>query len=166
MARFVLVFLGLLACVYSVCASANNVAVLDTRLAVLNSKAAKKAFAKLEKQIASDRQRLTQIQQEMSALEAQFKKKQASMSASDKKVMQQQAQAKLQEYNQLGQRIQRRIEDSQSQMLTKLMPKLKAGVAKVRQDKQVDVVIDKKYVYAVSGAWDITGLVTEYIDRH
>lgn len=163
---------GFLALMFmSMNATANTVAVIDSRLAILNTKIAKQKLAVLEKSTSKKKARLVQIKEEISDLESAFtaaNKTQSNIDKSTEKKQQLalQANKKLEEYNHLAQDIQRLTEDTQSDILTMLLPKLKQAVNEVTQKHQVDVLVEKKYIHYVTDQWNITQKVTQYIDAH
>jgi outer membrane protein len=86
------------------------------------------------------------------------------MSDADKKALQLQAQSKLNDYNGTAEGVQRRIEEAQTAMLKKVMPKLESIIEDLRKEGKYDVIVEKKYVIWASPDADLTKKITERLN--
>jgi outer membrane protein len=152
------------AMVLSPLAYANNVAVADSTAAVLSSNVAKQTFETLNTSLKTQRDRLDQLSKEIIGFQERFKKDGSVMSDKDKQALQAQAQSKLNEYNSIAEGVQRRYEETQSNMLKTLMPKLQVIINDLSKEGNYDLIVEKKYVMWSVPAVDLTKKITDRLN--
>jgi outer membrane protein len=157
MMRSLITGLGIAAAVLlSPAALANNIAVADSQAAVLASNLAHQTIDELNSTLKPQR--------EITSIQDKFKKDGSVMSDADKKALQLQAQSKLNDYNGTAEGVQRRIEEAQTAMLKKVMPKLESIIEDLRKEGKYDVIVEKKYVIWASPDADLTKKITERLN--
>ena len=163
--RYLITGLGLAAAVVlSPAAFANNVAVADSQAAVLASNLAHQTIEGLNSSLKTQRDHLEALRKEITTLQEKFQKNGSVMSDPDKKALQTQAQAKLNDYNGTAEGVQRRIEEAQTAMLKKVMPKLESIIEDLRKEGKFDVIVEKKYVIWASPEADLTKKITDRLN--
>lgn len=141
-----------------------KIAVADSQMALMNSDAAKKAVEKLQGDLKVQRDRMNQLKNEIEALDAKAKKDGAVMSAKDKQDLQKQAEGKIQEYNNLGQTVQRRTQEVQNELLQRMLPKMEAAIEDLQKTNKFDIIIERKSVIFADPGVDITKKITEKLN--
>lgn len=141
-----------------------KIAVADSQMALMASDAAKKAVEKLQGELKVQRDRMNQLKSEIEALDAKAKKDGAVMSTKDKQELQKQGEGKIQEYNNLGQTIQRRTQEVQNDLLQRMLPKMEAAIEELQKTNKFDIIIERKSVIFVDPAVDITKKITEKLN--
>lgn len=141
-----------------------KIAVADSQVALMSTEAAKKAVEKLQADLKPQRDRMAQLKSELEALEAKAKKDGAIMSEKERKDLQKQAEVKFQEYNNLGQAIQKRTQEAQNELLQRMIPKMEAVVEELQKTNKYDLIIEKKNVIFADPAVDITKKITEKLN--
>jgi outer membrane protein len=165
MMRSLITGLGIAAAVLlSPAALANNIAVADSQAAVLASNLAHQTIDELNSTLKPQREHLEGLRKEITSIQDKFKKDGSVMSDADKKALQLQAQSKLNDYNGTAEGVQRRIEEAQTAMLKKVMPKLESIIEDLRKEGKYDVIVEKKYVIWASPDADLTKKITERLN--
>lgn len=145
-------------------AMAQKIAVADSQAALMNSEAAKKAVEKLQSELKVQRDRMAQLNGEIDALQARFKRDGAVMTEKDKKDLQKQAEAKVQEFQSLAQVVQKRTQDVQNDLLQRMIPEMEKAIDDLQKVNKFDVIIEKKNVIFADPAVDITKKITEKLN--
>jgi outer membrane protein len=141
-----------------------KIAVADSQMALMASDAAKKAVEKLQGELKVQRDRMNQLKNEIEGLDAKAKKDGAVMSAKDKQDLQKQAEGKIQEYNNLGQTIQRRTQEVQNELLQRMLPKMEAAIEELQKTNKFDIIIERKSAIFADPSVDITKKITEKLN--
>ncbi|MDF2447402.1 MAG: OmpH family outer membrane protein [Moraxellaceae bacterium] len=141
-----------------------KIAVADSQMALMASDAAKKAVEKLQGELKVQRDRMSQLKNEIEGLDAKAKKDGAVMSAKDKQDLQKQAEGKIQEYNNLGQTIQRRTQEVQNELLQRMLPKMEAAIEELQKTNKFDIIIERKSAIFADPSVDITKKITEKLN--
>lgn len=164
MMRYFNIFAGLLALTLAVPALADGVVVLDPQAAIMGTTAAKKATEKLQGDLKVQRDRMEQLKTEIEALDAKAKKDGAVMSQKDKQDLQRQAESKIQEYNNLGQTVQKRTQEALGELVQRMGPKLESVLEEMVKTNKYSVILQKQAAVYVDPAVDITKKVTEKLN--
>lgn len=141
-----------------------KIAVADSQMALMASDAAKKAVEKLQGELKVQRDRMNQLKTEIEGLDAKAKKDGAVMTPKDKQALQKQAEGKIQEYNNLGQTIQRRTQEVQNDLLQRMLPKMEAAIEELQKTNKFDIIIERKSVIFADQSVDITKKITEKLN--
>ena len=164
--RHLIIMAGLVAGLLSapVFAAELKIAVADTQAALMASDAAKKTVEKLQIELKVQRERMVQLKTEIEALQAKAQKDGAVMSDKDKKDLQKQAEGKFQEYNNLGQTVQKRTQEVQNELLQRMIPKMEAAIDELQKASKYDIIIEKKNVIFADPSVDLTRKITEKLN--
>lgn len=141
-----------------------KIAVADSQAALMSSDAAKKAVDKLQVELKVQRDRMAQLKGEIEGLDAKAKKDGAVMSTKDKQELQKQAESKIQEYNNLGQTLQRRTQEVQNELLQRMLPKMEAAIEEIQKTSKYDIIIERKSAIFADPSVDITKKITEKLN--
>ncbi len=143
---------------------AGNVAVADSQSAILATEVAKKTFEKLNADMKPQRDRLEQLRKDIAAIEEKFQKNASVMSDKDKRELQKQAEAKINEFKGLADAVQKRANEVQQDMLKKLIPKTEVVVEELRKAGNYDIIIEKKNVIFADPSVDLTKKITDKLN--
>ncbi len=162
-----LVQLGLLtACVSfsSIVFADVKIAVVDQVAALTQSAQAKAMIQKLKTANAADEQKLKTMEPALEGLGKQLDRDGAVMSDAQRQKTIKDLETKRDAYLALRQKVQKRYQDGQQNILATLGPKFKQALEQVIKKGKYDLVIQKQaLVYAEEGM-DITNQITAAID--
>lgn len=143
---------------------AGNVAVADSQTAIMATEAAKKTFEKLNADMKPQRDRLESLRKDIAIFEEKFQKNASVMSDKDKRDLQRQAEAKINEFKTLADAVQKRAQEVQQDMLKGLIPKTEVVVEELRKAGGYDIIIEKKNVIFADPSVDLTKKITEKLN--
>ena len=143
---------------------AGNVAVADSQTAIMATDAAKKTFDKLNADMKPQRDRLDTLRKDIAGFEEKFQKNASVMSEKDKRDLQKQAEAKINEFKSLADAVQKRAQEVQQDMLKSLIPKTEVVVEELRKAGNYDIIIEKKNVIFADPSVDLTKKITEKLN--
>ena len=143
---------------------AGNVAVADSQTAIMATDAAKKTFDKLNTDMKPQRDRLDTLRKDIAGFEEKFQKNASVMSDKDKRDLQKQAEAKINEFKSLADAVQKRAQEVQQDMLKSLIPKTEVVVEELRKAGNYDIIIEKKNVIFADPSVDLTKKITEKLN--
>ncbi len=143
---------------------AGNVAVADSQTAIMATDAAKKTFDKLNTDMKPQRDRLDTLRKDIAGFEEKFQKNASVMSDKDKRELQKQAEAKINEFKSLADAVQKRAQEVQQDMLKSLIPKTEMVVEELRKAGNYDIIIEKKNVIFADPSVDLTKKITEKLN--
>ena len=143
---------------------AGNVAVADSQAAILATNVAKKTFEKLNADMKPQRDRLESLRKDIAIFEEKFQKNASVMSDKDKRDLQRQAEAKINEFKTLADAVQKRAQEVQQDMLKSLIPKTEVVVEELRKAGGYDIIIEKKNVIFADPSVDLTKKITEKLN--
>jgi outer membrane protein len=141
-----------------------KIAVADSQAALMATDVAKKTVEKLQGELKVQYDRMGQLKSELEGLQGKFQKDGAVMSDKDKQALQKQAEGKLQEYINLAQTVQKRMQDTQNSLLQTMIPKMEATIEEIQKTNKYDIIIEKKNVIFTDPAVDITKKITEKLN--
>jgi Skp family chaperone for outer membrane proteins len=162
--RFSSLIIATMMAVAAVPAVAGNVAVADSQAAIMASDVAKKTFDKLNDDMKPQRERLDKLRKEIAAFEEKFQKNASVMTEKDKRDLQKQAEAKVNEFKSLADGVQKRAQEVQQEMLKTLIPKTEVVVEELRKAGNYDIIIEKKNVIFADPSVDITKKITDKLN--
>ena len=143
---------------------AGNVAVADSQTAIMATDAAKKTFDKLNADMKPQRDRLDTLRKDIAGFEEKFQKNASVMSEKDKRDLQKQAEAKINEFKSLADAVQKRAQEVQQDMLKSLIQKTEVVVEELRKAGNYDIIIEKKNVIFADPSVDLTKKITEKLN--
>lgn len=144
--------------------AAGRIAFVDREGALLASKPAQDAQSRLQVELKPQRDRLEQLQKDIRGYEDKFKKDGATMSDSQKKALNDQAGAKMSEYNNLIQQSQKRVADAQQDLLNKTLPTINKTLDDLRKEGGYDMILDSRAVVYGDPANDLTQKLTDRLN--
>ena len=162
--RFSSVIVATMMAITAAPALAGNVAVADSQAAIMASDVAKKTFDKLNDDMKPQRERLDKLRKDIAAIEEKFQKNASVMSDKDKRELQKQAEAKINEFKGLADAVQKRANEVQQDMLKKLIPKTEVVVEELRKAGNYDIIIEKKNVIFADPSVDLTKKITDKLN--
>ena len=162
--RFTLLAVAAALSIVSLPVLAGNVAVADSQMAIMATDAAKKTFEKLNADMKPQRDRLDTLRKEIAGYEEKFQKNASVMSDKDKRELQKQAEAKINEFKTLADALQKRAQEVQQEMLKSLIPKTEVVVEELRKAGNYDIIIEKKNVIFADPSVDLTKKITEKLN--
>ncbi|MBH1972116.1 MAG: OmpH family outer membrane protein [Moraxellaceae bacterium] len=162
--RFTLLAVAAALTMVSLPVLAGNVAVADSQTAIMATDAAKKTFDKLNADMKPQRDRLDTLRKDIAGFEEKFQKNASVMSDKDKRELQKQAEAKINEFKSLADAVQKRAQEVQQEMLKSLIPKTEVVVEELRKAGNYDIIIEKKNVIFADPSVDLTKKITEKLN--
>lgn len=159
--RRVLIALSLAASLSSGIVHAQSIAVADSLAAFWSTDAAKKALEDMNNGIKPQRDRLQTLTKEIEDLRKRATADQKVMSQADLQRLQNQAQAKINEYNSTAEGVQKRIEETEASVQRAMMPKMEKVVEDLRKEGNYSIIIEKKYAIWADPTVDLTKKIVD-----
>lgn len=156
--------LGLLGLFASV-AQAAEVAVLDWRQALLDTRAAQQSMSQLESQIGSQQQQVQSLGEELERLHQRLQQDGAVMSDSERQSLMQEGQQKEQQFFGLREQVMQAQQQAEQTFLQEAEPKLERAVEEIMTRHAIDVLVDVHGVINTrQDLLNITDEVTQILD--
>lgn len=151
----------------SVSAFANNVAVWNSVLAVSNSNYAKTKASAVQNSITPKQQQLKTYQSNIEKLQQQYANQKDKLTDAQKDDIRKQIETNLNNYEQVALQIENIIQTHESDVLSKIAPKMPAIQESVIKQKNIDVLIDNRdrSITFVKPEWDVTDEITKKINE-
>jgi len=135
----------LLAC--SVQASAETrIGVVDLRQALFSSDDAQSFSQQLEKDFGNEEAKVRQVQQEAQKLQERLQKDGAMMNEAERKELSGQFQRKVQEFNQLKQRLDATVNQRKQQFVENARPEVDAAIKELLEENDLDLILPSEAV--------------------
>ncbi|PPK50408.1 OmpH family outer membrane protein [Marinobacter persicus] len=135
----------LLAC--SVQASAETrIGVVDLRQALFSSDDAQSFSQQLEKDFGNEEAKVRQVQQEAQKLQERLQKDGAMMNEAERKELSGQFQRKVQEFNQLKQRLDATVNQRKQQFVENARPEVDAAIKELLEENNLDLILPSEAV--------------------
>jgi outer membrane protein len=135
----------LLAC--SVQASAETrIGVVDLRQALFSSDDAQTFSQQLEKDFGDEEAQVRQVQQEAQKLQERLQKDGAMMNEAERKELSGQFQRKVQEFNQLKQRLDATVNQRKQQFVENARPEVDAAIKELLEENDLDLILPSEAV--------------------
>lgn len=142
-----------------------KIAVLDWRAALLGTEQAKVEFRSIRDSLSQDEQEIRTLAEEAKRLQDQLKLKAETLSADEKRQLSKEIQEKAEEYQFLGQRLQKEQRQRQEAYIRQVRPQLDDAVRQVIDVKKIDLLLDRQAVTFVSQSLDITQDVIAQLNK-
>lgn len=143
---FVLIGAVLIAALSTQAAAETRVGVVDLRQALFSSDEARAFSETLEKDFGDDEGRVRQAQQEAQKLQDRLQKDGAMMNENERKELTGQFQQKVQEFNQLKQRLDTAVNQRKQQFVENARPELDAAVKELLEENDLDLILPSEAV--------------------
>jgi Skp family chaperone for outer membrane proteins len=141
-----------------------NIAVADSEAALKATNVYKQTVDKLQAELKPQRDKMNQLKTDIDGYQTKFQKDGAVMSDADKKKLQQQAEAKIQEYNNVGQSVEKQMQDAQNSLLQRMVPEMEKAIDGIQKVNHYDIIIEKRSVIFADPTVDITKKITEKLN--
>ena len=156
--------LGLLGLFASV-AQAAEVAVVDWRQALMETRSAQQSMSQLESQIGSQQQQAQALGQELQQLQERLQQDGAVMSDSERQALMQEGQQKEQQFVELRQQIMQAQQQAEQAFLQDAEPKLERAVDELMTRHGIDVLMDINGIINTNqDLMNLTDEVTQILD--
>ncbi len=137
-----------------------KIAVVDPLGAINATEQYTKAVADLEKDTASDKAKFTKLQAELNTCRQKMSNDVATMSATDASKLKSDCEAKYRDYQQIGQMLQKVVSERQQAILQDIGPKFQRALDAMSKEAGYDLVLTKEAAPFVKPMLDITDKVT------
>jgi len=135
----------LLAC--SLPASAETrIGVVDLRQALFSSDDAQSFSQQLEQDFGDDEAKVREVQQEAQKLQERLQKDGAMMNEAERKELSGQFQRKVQEFNQLKQRLDATVNQRKQQFVENARPEVDAAIKELLEENNLDLILPSEAV--------------------
>nr|WP_163501013.1 OmpH family outer membrane protein [Halomonas socia] len=156
--------LGLLG-LFASAAQAAEVAVVDWRQALMETRAAQQSMSQLESQIGNQQQQAQSLGQELQQLQERLQQDGAVMSDSERQSLMQEGQQKEQQFVELRQQIMEAQQQAEQTFLQDAEPKLERAVDEIMARHGIDVLMDINGIINTNqDLMNLTDEVTEILD--
>lgn len=160
-----LISLAFFALVFAGTAQAANIGVIDLQAALMQSKQVQEEFKQAEQKLSSEQNRVRQLAEEVRSLQERMQRDESIMSADQKRQTSKEIEDKAQEYQFLGSRLQKQLQDIEQEIINRNRPKLEKAVNDVIKEKKIDILIDKQVTPFAKPEFDITSAVVEKLNK-
>lgn len=144
---------------------AGKLAVLDVREALLTSEAAGQFRNQMKQDFAGDQQALVDLEKQAKSLQQKMQKNAGLSSEDEMKQLRMQFQKAFGEYQRKGQQLQQEQSQREQTFLSEMKPKLDEIIRKMIEDEDIDLIISKNASVYTNPELDITGEVTELLNK-
>lgn len=163
--RLAKLLLGLTLLATASLASAANIAVIDLQAALMQSKQVQEEFKQAEQKLSSEQNRVRQLAEEVRSLQEKMQRDESIMSADQKRQTSKEIEEKAQEYQFLGSRLQKQLQEIEQEIINRNRPKLEKAVNDVIKEKKLDLLLDKQAAPFAKSEFDITSAVINKLNK-
>ena len=163
--RAISFFMLALMAIVSMHASAQRVAVVDFRTALLSSDAAKKFADQLKKDFSDEEAKLRGVGDSAKKLQERIKKDSAILSATEREKLTAELEEKAQEFNFLKNKYQTAISKREELFLKESKPKVDEALKKIVKKEKVDIVLPSKLVLYAKPGLDLTSKLIDALNK-
>lgn len=142
-----------------------KIAVLDWRAALLSTEQATAEFKKIRDALSADEKEVKALAEQAKKLQEKLKKEAAKLSDDEKRQLSKQIQEKAEEFQFLGQRLQKEQRQRQESYVRGARPQLDEAVQNVIAAQQIDLLLDRQAVTYVKPTLDITAQVVQVLNQ-
>lgn len=163
--RLAKLLLGLTLLATASLASAANIAVIDLQAALMQSKQVQEEFKQAEQKLSGEQSRVRQLAEEVRSLQEKMQRDESIMSADQKRQTSKEIEEKAQEYQFLGSRLQKQLQEIEQEIINRNRPKLEKAVNDVIKEKKLDLLLDKQAAPFAKPEFDITSAVINKLNK-
>lgn len=142
-----------------------KIAVLDWRAALLGTDQARVEFKAIRDALSQDEQEIRRLADDAKQLQEKLKAQTDSLSVDEKRQLSKDIQEKAEEYQFLGQRLQKEQRQRQEAYIRGVRPQLDDAVRQVIEAKKIDLLLDRQAVTFVHKRLDITQDVIAQLNK-
>lgn len=143
---------------------APKIAVLDWRAALLGTEQAREEFRLIRQSLSQDEQEIRTLADDAKKLQERLKSETENLNADEKRQLSKEVQEKAEEYQFLGQRLQKEQRQRQEVYIRSVRPQLDEAIRQVIEAKKIDLLLDRQAVTFVSKRMDITEDVITHLN--
>lgn len=141
-----------------------KVAVVDPLTAISGTDQYKKAVADLERDIAADKAKVLKLQGDLNTCKQKMSNDAATMSATEQSRLKADCEAKYGEYQGLGQKVNKIMQEREQAVLKDIGPKFQKAVDAVVKEGAYDLVVQREALFFAKPELDISAKVTAKIN--
>ena len=142
-----------------------KIAVVDVQNAILQSEEAKRLLTQIQEEFKGEEDEIRKIQSEAAALLERMNKDADVMSDSEKRRLQQQIESMNNDFVYLRQKLQRQIEERQTELFTGIDSKVQKAIEELVLSEDYDMILPRGAVLYVTDLYNITRKVTEKLSQ-
>jgi outer membrane protein len=142
-----------------------KIAVIDTQRALLESEEARQILQAAQNDLQADQNQLQTLGQQILSLREQYQKDAEVMSDADQRRRQKEIEDKQTEYQFLGTRLEREVNERRQELAQQMVPKLEAVLRDITESEQYDLILERGAVMYADAKHDITRRVTELLNE-
>ena len=166
MTRFFTLISAALLLTFSLQAGAETrIGVVDLRQALFSSDDARTFSEQLERDFSDDEARVRQAQQEAQKLQDRLQKDGAMMNETERKELSGQFQQKVQQFNQLKQRLDATVNQRKQQFVENARPEVDAAVQELLEENNLDIILPSEAVVYAKPDMNLTEQLLEKLNK-
>jgi len=142
-----------------------KIAVVDLQNAILQSEEAKRLLTQIQEEFKGEEEEIRKIQSEAAALLERMNKDADVMSDAEKRRLQQQIESMNNDFVYLRQKLQRQIEERQTELFTGIDSKVQKAIEELVLSEDYDMILPRGAVLYVTDLYNITRKVTEKLNQ-
>jgi outer membrane protein len=142
-----------------------KIAVLDTQRALVESDEAKELLAQAQKDLQSEQDQLQALQEELLGLQEKLNKDGEVMSATEQRKLQKEIEDKQIDYQFLGNKLQKEVNDRRQELLQQMVPKIDVVLRDLIELEGYDLILERSSLRYANTKHDITRRVTEKLNE-
>ena len=142
-----------------------KIAVVDVQNAILQSEEAKRLLTQIQEEFKGEEDEIRKIQSEAAALLERMNKDADVMSDSEKRRLQQQIESMNNDFVYLRQKLQRQIEERQTELFTGIDSKVQKAIEELVLSEDYDMILPRGAGLYVTDLYNITRKVTEKLNQ-
>jgi len=142
-----------------------RIGVVDLRQALFSSDDARAFSEQLERDFGDEENRVRQAQQEAQNLQERLEKDGAMMNESERKELSGQFQRKVQEFNQLKQRLDATVNQRKQQFVENARPEVDAAVQELLEENDLDLILPSEAVVYAKPDMNLTEALLDKLNQ-
>ena len=143
-----------------------KIAVLDTQRALVESEEAKSLLAQAEKELQAEQEEVTQLRDEIEALQERLQKDGEVMSATEQRKVTKEIEDKQIDFQFLVNKLQKEVNDRRQEILQQMVPKIDKVLKDLIELEGYDVIMERANLRYVNSKHEITRKVTEKLNEN
>ena len=142
-----------------------KIAVLDTQRALVESEEAQALLAQAQKELQAEQDELQALGESIVGLQERLQTDGEVMSATEQRKMQKDIEDKQIDYQFLGNKLQKEVNDRRQELLQQMVPKIDVVLKDLIELEGYDMIMERGNLRYVNSKHDITRRVTEKLNE-
>jgi outer membrane protein len=142
-----------------------KIAVLDTQRALVESDEAQALLAQAQKELQGEQDQLQALGEEIVGLQERLQTDGEVMSATEQRKLQKEIEDKQIDYQFLGNKLQKEVNDRRQELLQQMVPKIDVVLKDLIELEGYDLIMERGSLRYVNSKHDITRRVTEKLNE-